>query len=361
MISTHTQTQANAQLSPQISRELLQQLSDAVGVSGDESQVRQLILARIKDRAEEVTIDPVGNMLVYRKGTGGSPLRVLVSAHMDETGLMVSEIGDNGLIHVLPVGTLDFRYLPARRVWVGAGKTPGVLLWPPIHKTKGNMPIVEPRELVIDVGADNKSGVRAQPGDRVAFASAYTELTPTIARGKAFESRAGCAALIALLEGEPFPFDFYGAFTVQAAIGGRGAAVAAFRADPHLAFALAGITANDLPRPPDSDHTPLVRLGGGPVLSAIEGRIVADRRLVEFVRKTAESMGMTYQFEALLNLAGQGFAIGRTRAGVPFLTLGMPVRYIGSPNELIDLTDVDQLVMLLRAALTQLTPDIVAL
>lgn len=343
--------------SSEVLRENLKKLSEAVGVSGGESEIRQLILGLIKDRVSDITIDPMGNLIACRPGTGESALRALVSAPLDEIGLMVSQVGEDGLIHVMAVGVLDARFAPARRVLVGAEKTPGVLLWAPIHRNKAQTP-VEPDDMLIDVGADNKSSVKAKPGDRVAFLGDYAELTPTVVRGKAFESRAACAALIALLDKPPLPFDLHVAFTAQSAIGGRGAVVAAHRVAPHAALALTGINANDLPHLPDADKMPTVRLGGGPALSAMDFRAVGDRRLTAHIRATADAEKIPLQVEALLNRPSPGATMSLSRSGVPTATLGVPVRYVGSPNELLNLDDLDSLIRLLYASLTALTPAI---
>ncbi len=338
-------------------RENLKKLSEAVGVSGGESEVRQLILSLIKDRVSEITVDPMGNLIACRPGTGESALRILVSAPLDEIGLMVSQVGEDGLIHVMAVGTLDARFAPARRVLVGADKMPGVLLWAPIHRNKAQT-IIQPDDMLIDVGADNKGSVKAKPGDRVAFMGDYAELTPTIVRGKAFESRASCAALIALLDMPPLPFDLYIAFTAQSAIGGRGAGIAAHRVAPHAAFALTGINANDLPHLPDADKMPTVRLGGGPALSAMDFRAIGDRRLTAHLRATATTEAIPLQVEALLNRPSPGAAMSLSRSGVPTASFGVPVRYMGSPNELLNLDDLGNLIRLLHTSLAALTPAI---
>ena len=231
-----------------VSRGNLARLADAVGVSGGESDVRQVVLGLIKDRVADLLIDPLGSVIARRPGTGGSPLRIMISAHLDEVGLMVSNVGDDGLIETMAIGVLDPRYAPARRVVVGPDKIAGVLLWAPIHRNRSQS-IVAPEDMRIDVGAEGRGGVRAEPGDRIAFWSEYTALTESVARGKAFDSRAGCAVLIALLDlldNAPLPFDVHLVFSAQAHIGGRGAVVAANRIQPHAAFVLTGMPTNDL-------------------------------------------------------------------------------------------------------------------
>jgi len=345
---------------PIVSRDNLARLSDAVGVSGGERDIRQIVLRLIKDRVSDVLVDPMGNVLARRPGSGESTLRVMISAHMDESGLMVANVSDNGLIETTVVGTLDPRYVPARRVLVGPDKVPGVLLWAPIHHNRLQN-IIAPEDMRIDVGADTRGGVKATPGDRIGFWSEYTALTETVVRGKAFDSRIGCAVLIALLDlldQAPLPFDVHLAFTTQAHIGGRGAGIAANRIRPHAAFALTGMVANDLPKLPDADRAPSIQLGNGPVISIRDARAVLDRQLADHVRLTAENVQMAYQFEALVNQPAQASAISQSRSGVPSLTLGVPIRYLGSPNALLNLTDLDQLALLLHATLSTLTPGI---
>jgi len=335
----------------------LQQLSDAVGVSGGESEVRKLILTQLAGRVSDITIDPMGNVTAIRKGTGDSTLRVMLSAHMDESGFMVSSISDDGLIHVQPVGALDNRYLPTQRVWVGDAKMPGVLLWPPIHKSQ-NQDMLDADDIAIDVGADDKGGVKAKPGERVAFAAHYGVLNGSIVRGKAFDSRAACAALLEMLDGDPFPFDLGIAFTVQAAIGGRGAGVAAHRLNPQVALSLTGFATNDWPHDPDYDHAAPLRLGGGPIIMAADNRLIAERWLIDHLRSTAQTASIAYQFDARQERAAASAAIGFAREGVPSVAIGAPVRYLGSPNALLDLTDLHHLVALVRASLAALTPEL---
>ena len=329
-----------------------------MGVAGGEQDVRALILEKIADRVSDVTIDPMGNVTARHKGTGASLLRVMISAHMDEIGFMIRSVDDDGLIHVVPIGAHDLRLIPTQRVLVGDAKTPGVFLWVPIHKSHGKNDFQEIDDMLIDIGAENKAGVHAQPGERIAYAGHCIEMSPGVMRGKAFDSRAGCAALIDLLSGDPFPFDVSVAFTAQATIGGRGAAVAANRLDPQVAFTLSAVVCNEWPHDPEYDHAPLIRLGGGPVLSALESDLVADRRLIAHVQKVAKAENIPIQFNALAQRSGANTAVGFARAGVPTLTLGVPVRYLGSPNALLQMSDLNQLLTLVRASLTALTPDL---
>ncbi len=339
----------------------LKPLSEAVGVSGAEGDVRKLILEAIKERVSDVVIDPMGNLTArHRMSHDGAKMRVMISAHMDETGFMVINVGDDGLIRVVDVGHHDQRIIPTQRLLVGNDKIPGVFLWTPIHKSYGKNDLIAPEDMMIDVGADGKDGIKTKPGERVAFAGNYTSISPTIVRGKAFESRAGCAALIELLSDDAYELDLYAAFTAQAAIGGRGGAVAAHRIAPQVAFVLTGITTNDLPQAADSDdHAPLIRLGGGPVISLLDPTLITDRHLVDYVRSVAQAHNIPYQLSALNTERSESGTIGLTRAGVPTLTLAVPIRYMGSPNALLNLDDLQNLIALLRESLKALTPQLV--
>lgn len=335
----------------------LRALSEAVGVAGDERQVRRLILDALKDRAQDVSVDPLGSVTALKKGTGASPLRVLVTAHMDEPGFMVTEVGDNGLITVTGVGAHDARFLPAARVQVGRDRQPGVFLWTPIHFSHDRRDLVEPKELPIDVGAEDRGGVKAGPGDRAAFRAEFAELGGSVVRGKAFESRAGCVALLALLAGEPLPFDLYAAFTAQETIGGRGARVAASRIRPDAAFVLRGAECNDLPRREDDDSTPVIRMGGGPALTLLDPGLIASPALVAHLRKSAETAGIPVQIEAGSAARSEGGLLSLSGAGVPVAVVGVPVRYLRSPYNLLDLSDLENTVRLLRGALAAFGPD----
>ncbi len=349
-----TDTLANNQL------EMLRLLSQAVGVSGAEGDVRKLIRETIKANLSDLSVDTMGNLSAVLKGTGGSVMRVLVSAHMDEIGFMVASINDNGLINIVDVGVHDNRYTPTQPLLVGKDKTPGVFIWKPIHQSIEQQTIIESEDMLIDVGASDKGGVKAKPGEYVAFASRFTELSPTVVRGKAFDSRAACIALIGLLSGDPFPHDLHGVFTTQALIGGRGAAIAAYRAEPQAAFSLTGFAANDLPGDPSlSDYAPIIRLGGGPVLSALDGRTVGNRRLLEHVRSVAKAKGIPIQLHASNDIQQpEGSRLKQIAAGIPTLMIGVPIRYMGSPNSLMNLTDLQSLIDLMRESLAALTPDV---
>lgn len=342
----------------------LRELSQAVGVSGDESAVRNIISAAIRDDVTDLHIDALGSLTARLPGSDAQPMRVMLDAHMDEVGFMITGIESNGLLRFTAVGGIDERILPAMRVLVGKKQLPGVILWPPIHHNRDQS--VKPlKELRIDIGASSKSAAEAKVnlGDRVAFASDYAELSETVVRGKAFDDRVGCSLLIDVLRGGPYPVDVLASFTVQEEIGLRGAKVAAQRLQPDLAIVLEGTTAHDIPNPAaDSDDptrpSPVCVMGGGPVLTLMDRSLIAHPRLLALLRQTAEEAGIPYQYKRALGGGTNAGAIHLANAGVPSAVISIPCRYIHSPHALLSTADYDAALRLIQAALHRLTPDV---
>ncbi len=342
--------------------ELLRRLSLANGVSGREEEVRSIITEEIRGQAERARVDSLGNLIAERRGTvsAGAP-RVMVAAHMDEVGLMVSQVEDSGFLRFAKVGGIDDRVLPARPVVVGPRRVPGVIAFKPPHLAeKSDRDRVAPaKDLVIDIGAASRPEAErlVQRGDHACFATEYVE-SPAgsgwrAVQGKAFDDRAGCAILAALLA-ERYPVDLVAAFTVQEEVGLRGAKVAAWAEHPDWAFALDCTGANEIPV--KRDLTPSTRLGAGPAITIMDGSFIADRRLVDHLASCAARLGIPCQFKQP-NIGGtDAAAIQRSGAGVPVVTVAVPCRYIHSPSGVLTLEDFTHTLALMREALSGL-PD----
>lgn len=344
----------------------LKELSEAVGVSGQEDAVRKIILNVIDGHAEQIRIDPIGSITALKKGTGKDLPRVMLAAHMDEIGFMVTGFDNGGLIRFVNVGGIDARILPGLRVKVGKDLMPGVVIWPPIHMGN-NQSAKAISDLRIDVGASSKEGLngKVRVGDRIAFDSKYMEIGDYSMRGKAFDDRVGCSLLIDVLQGGPYPVDILAAFTAQEEVGLRGARVAAQYFDPDVAFVLECTTAHDLPDPTadtDSDEeiNPTTRLGEGPALTAIDRRIITDPRLLNFLRQTAESNDIPYQFKTRRGGGTDAGAIHIANGGIPSAVISAPCRYIHSPAALMRRSDYEDMLRLVQAALRNLTFDTLA-
>ncbi len=340
---------------------MLKQLSEAAGVSGAEDEVRQLIYDTIKDHVTDLRVDTMGNLLAVKKGTGKSSLKVMVAAHMDEVGFMVTGVDGEGLIKFASVGGIDPRILPALRVHVGKDRTPGVITWKPIHLSYKEKDVKKADSFRIDIGADNKGAAegKAKLGDRITFASQTIALTDNIVRGKAFDDRAGCAELIELIKGDPFPFDLLVAFTVQEEIGLRGAKVATQALNPDVAIVLETTAAHEVPQNEDEpDITTVTKLGHGPVITYMDKASIAHPGLRKAFVRVAGQLGIPHQFRSPQYAGGtDAGAIQTSMAGVATITISLPCRYLHSPYLILDLNDFQNAVKLVRATLMQLSPS----
>jgi putative aminopeptidase FrvX len=339
---------------------LLQTLSDLTGVSGNEVAVRSAIKPLVQDHVDEMRVDALGNLIALKRGTGENPLRVLVTAHMDEVGLMVVGHNSDGGLRAEPIGSLDARLLPGLHVCVGKDKLPGVIGLQAIHRAHGNTKVTPLDKLVIDIGATSKDEAQtaASLGTPVTFATRFREMGAAVT-GKAFDDRAGCAILVALLQGERLPCDVYGVFTVQEEVGLRGAQVAAFAVEPDVGFALEGTIADDLPKE-EEDVSPTTVLGKGPAITVMDRSYTTPPRLLSHVLKAAAAEGIPYQLKQPGISGTEAAGITRARGGVPAITLAVPCRYIHGPRALLRPADVDNTLRLVCAAIARLTPETLA-
>jgi len=335
---------------------LLEQLSNALGPSGCEDEVRRLLARTVRGRVDELRTDALGNLIAFKRGKGIGPrLRVMVDAHMDEVGFMITRVEKNGLLGFRVVGGIDARLLPAKRVLIGRERVPGVILAPPIHLTKPAQreQVTGVSELVIDIGAtsDNQAREHAKIGDYAAFATRFQLLSEgglQVAKGKAFDDRAGCTAAASLVD-EEYDVDLYLSFSTQEEVGLRGAQVAAYGLQPDIAFALEGTICDDMPK--KADVSPTTRLGQGPAITLMDRSFIADRRLVQLLVETAARSGIPFQFKQPGIGGTDAGAIHQSRSGVPSVALAVPCRYIHTPVSLLSLLDLDNLVKLVKAAL----------
>ncbi|HIP96631.1 MAG TPA: M42 family peptidase [Anaerolineae bacterium] len=336
---------------------ILRELSEAFGVAGHEEAVRQVVFNAIRDDVDQYEVDSIGNLITRKHGTSSAPLKVMVAAHMDEVGLMITHIEDNGQLRFDKVGGIDDRILLAKAVYVGDKKVPGVIGVKPIHlqEKKEHSQVIKCAKMTIDIGATSKAEAEQSVniGDYVAFATSFADLGPTL-KGKAFDDRAGCAVLAEIIKGGPYPCDLYGVFTVQEEVGLRGARVAAYAIEPDVAFVLEGTICDDMPK--KKDVSPTTELGKGPAITVMDRSFIADRRLVQLLVDTATELGIPYQFKQPLMGGTDAGAIHKTKMGVPSVVVSVPSRYIHSPVCLLSKSDLDNAVRLMQEALRRLTP-----
>ena len=338
---------------------ILEELSNAIGVSGEEDEARRIIIDAIRDHVTDLEVDALGNVTAAQCGAAHPEFSVMIAAHMDEIGMMVTAVEVKGLIQFTNVGGIDPRILPGLRVKVGPKRTPGVILWKPIHLWR-DMKTVPMDALRIDVGASDKSA--AEPGDRIAFDSEYAQLSDTVVRGKSFDDRVGCSVLVDILRAGPYPVTVAAAFTSQEEIGLRGAKVAAQRLAPDAAIVLEGTYAYDVPDPNrevdagDLPANPGTRFGGGAVITLADRQMITDPRALAFLRETAEANEIDYQVKTMGGGGTDGGAIHLAQAGIPTMPISAPCRYIHTPTALLNLNDYDSVLRLSQAVLNNITP-----
>ena len=345
----------NAQL------KLLEKLCNACAISGDEGEVRAIVLEEIKDHTDEVRVDAVGNVLVTKKGTvkGKPRLRVMLTAHMDEVGFMLVADDGEGLFRFETVGGMDVRQLPGKAVVVGREHLPGVIGVRPIHLTtaeerKQKIPL---DALRIDVGPGT---TKIKLGDRATFATRFKRSGPAIL-AKSLDNRLGVATLIELLKHAPPEIDLLAAFTVQEEIGGRGSKVAAYAFNPDLGIALDATPANDLPAWDGEENISYnTKLGFGPAIYVADSSTLSDPRLVRWLTETGVAAKIPYQLRQPGGGGTDAGAIHRTHSGVPSISVSVPHRYSHTAISIARLDDWKNSLSLLHAALTRLTPEILA-
>jgi len=346
-------TIGNAQL------KLLEKLCNACAVSGDEGEVRKIVLAELKGHAEAVRVDALGNVLVTRTGTGKKRLKVMLSAHMDEVGFMLVADDGEGLFRFETVGGMDVRQLPGKAVLIGKDHLPGVIGARPIHLTtaeerKQKIPL---DALRIDIGPGD---TQVKLGDRATFATRFQRSGPALI-AKALDDRLGVVTLLELVRNTPANIDLLAAFTVQEEIGARGARVAAYAFNPDLAVVLDATPAHDLPGWDGEENTSYnTKLGLGPAVYVADTDTFSDPRLVRHFTETARAAGIPCQFRQPGAGGTDAGAIHKARAGIPSISISVPHRYSHTAASIARLEDWKNSLALLHASLKRLTPELLA-
>jgi endoglucanase len=288
----------------------------------------------------------------------------MLDAHMDEVGLMLTDAHSDGTFSFECVGGFDDRALLGKVVQLGKKKLPGVIGARPVHLLTGGeyTQVVKQNTMRVDIGATSKESAQkhGSPGQRVGFLTNYEELGQ-VALGKAFDDRVGCALIIELLRGEPFPFDLYAAFTVQEEVGLRGATTAAYHIQPDAAFVLDCTPAYDLPHPAneDDDTSPNVALGLGPAVYVMDRDTIQDPRLVSYLLRTAEENDLPIQIRKPGGGGTNTASVQKVAGGTAVVTISVPGRYLHAPTSMIHLDDYKNTLALLQTALRGLTPELI--
>lgn len=317
---------------------LLEELCQLPGPSGDEGPVRECILRHIDGHAE-YRIDPLGNIIADKRGCKRAARKIMVDAHMDEVGLVVTGITTDGFLRFDTLGGIDPRVLLGRRVLLG--ETAGVIGCVPVHllpaDQRNSMPGIG--DMAIDIGAaDREDALSAVSlGDTAVFDSPFVRFGDGMIKAKAIDDRAGCAILISLLCGD-VPYDFTATFTVQEENGLVGARAAAYSVAPDAAIVLESTTAADLSGVPEESR--VCRVGQGPVVSMMDLRTIYDRSLTGLALDIADKDKIPCQVKQAVAGGNNAGAIHASRGGVRTVSLSLPCRYLHSATCVIGEDDL---------------------
>lgn len=326
-------------------KSLLKQLTETFGPSGYEENVRKLVRAEVKPLADEIKVDALGNLIARKRPSKFTKdtKKIMIAAHMDEIGLMASHIDENGFVRFSSIGGVFGRYVLGGRVRFLNGVT-GVVGYDRIEKVH-EAPTLD--KIYIDVGATSRKDCPVKVGDVAAFDRPFAEMGNRLV-AKSMDDRVGVLVAIETLRAlRSTPHDVYFVFTTQEEVGVRGAGTSAFGIDPDLGIAIDVTPAADTPNAFKME----MKLGKGPCVKIQDPGMIADPRIVRWMIRTAEKNKIPYQREVLLVGSTDARAMQLTRAGVSAGCLSIPVRYVHSPSEMVDYSDVQNSVKLLTALL----------
>ena len=325
---------------------LLQSLVETPSPSGYEAQVREVIRQSISDLADEVVIDALGNLIARMDPKPASasqdqaePTTIMISAHMDEIGVMVTHVDENGFIRFTNLGGVRALNCVGGRVQFMNGLL-GVI---GVERLSDASKVPTLEQLYIDIGVNSRQDCPVRVGDVAVFHRPFVDLGQRMI-SKAMDDRVGVAVLIETMRQLPkTPHHLYFVFSTQEEVGLRGATTAAFGVDPDLALAVDVTMVGDTPKSAKMD----VSLGKGPAIKVRDSGMLADPQVIDWMVGAAEKANIPYQLEVLLGGTTDARAMQITRSGVPAGCLSIPTRYVHSPSEMVDIDDVQNAVRLM--------------
>lgn len=325
---------------------LLERLCKCDGISGDEEKVREIIIEEIMPYADSISVDNLGNLIVHKQGKNRAKSKLMLSAHMDEVGLMVTDITSDGYLKFDEVGGIDRRVLLGKSVTVGKNNINGVIGVKPIHLCKGEETarIPELSEMYIDIGADSREDALnyIKYGDSINFVSEFTATAVSIT-SKALDDRFGCLVLIELIKSE-LEYDMDFAFVVQEEVGLRGAKVAAYTVDSEFALVIETTTAADVPE--IDENKQVCNLSDGAVISVMDRRTIYDKEMIALAFDCAEKSNIKAQYKRAVAGGNDAGVIHSSRCGVRTLAVSLPCRYLHSSNCVVNKQDCENMLKL---------------
>ena len=326
---------------------LLKELVSLAAPSGFEDEVREFI----KKHAicDEMYTDTMGNLICHKKGNGK---KIMVAAHMDEVGFIITEITDSGFLKFDTLGGIETKVLSGKKVLIGKERIPGIIGAKAIHLQKREE-VFSPlkiKDLYIDIGAKDKESAKKliELGEYAVFDGEYTEFGDNLVKSRALDDRTGCAVMLELMK-EEYHDDMYFAFTVQEEVGLRGARVCANTIKPEIALVIEGTTCSDVYG--SKPHNQVTNLGGGAVMTAMDSAAISDKKYFDFIMNTAVENFIPLQIKRTAAGGTDAGAIQRSNAGVKTAVLAVPCRYIHSPVSVMCKKDLESVYKLSKVIL----------
>ncbi|WP_458454464.1 M42 family metallopeptidase [Methanobrevibacter sp.] len=341
--------------------ELMKELSLAPGVSGSEEEIAKIITRELKDVADKIETDSMGNLIATKKGQKKAPT-VMLAAHMDEIGLMVKYIDDKGFINFSTIGGINDQMLMNQTVTIHSSvgePVVGVIGSKPPHVTtpEERNKVIKCKDMFIDIGAKDKEEAEkmVRIGDKMTFNSLFVEYPNNRIMGKALDNRVGCYVMMEVMKRVETRATVYGVGTVQEEVGLKGAKTSSFKLNPDIAIALDVTLSGDHPGI-KSEEAPVV-MGEGPaiILADASGRgILTQQSIKDMLIKAGDDNEIPYQLEVSEGGTTDGTAIHLTREGIPTGVLSVPTRYIHTPVSVCSMDDIENTIKLITEAINNL-------
>ena len=310
------------------------------GTSGREEAVRNYIIEKIKDKCE-YSVDALGSVIAFKKGRKAPDKKVLLAAHTDEVGFIITDITDDGYLRFAPVGGIDAAVVLGRRVDINGIK--GVVGAKAVHLLSDDEKKNEPAfdKLAIDIGAADKAEAEnaVSLGDCAYFASDYCEFGDGFIKSKALDDRIGCMLMIELINSD-LEYDTYFCFNVQEEVGLRGSGCSAYAVKPDVAVILESTTAADIDGVTGGDKCCV--LGKGPVVSFMDGRTIYDKQIFDLAFEVAKENNIKIQTKTKIAGGNDAGAIQKSGAGCRVAAVSLPFRYIHSGSSVVKIGDIEE-------------------
>lgn len=318
---------------------MLKKLTEAFGPSGYEDEVRNIIKKEMINICDEVYEDCIGNLICHQKGTLIDGKSIMLSAHMDEVGFIISYVNNDGYLKFQTVGGIDPNVLISKRVIIGDKRVCGVIGTKPVHENKDGKNSTKISDLYIDIGVKTKKEALKyiNIGDYACFDSNYTKFGDGFVKAKALDDRVGCYTMINIAKRKPNS-DIYYVFAVQEEIGHRGAIIATKKLNPAFAIILEGTTCSDVPGTDEYGFS--THIGEGAALSICDGGCYSDVELTKDIMNFAIKNNFKCQYKQT-TLGGNDAAVVQiSNNSVKVAALSVPCRYIHSQSNVAKLSDI---------------------